>query len=35
MIFMSKRRPEQRQDTIAQRLRDIAIILMHGIHHQL
>ena len=32
---MGKRRAEQGKDAIAQRLRHIAVILMHGVHHQL
>jgi len=31
---MSKRRPEQGEDAIAQGLRHIAVILMHRVHHQ-
>ena len=32
---MGQRRAEQGKDAIAQRLRDIALIAMHGVHHQL
>ena len=32
---MGKRRTEQGKDAIAQRLRHIAVIVMHGVHHQL
>ena len=32
---MGNRRTEQGKDAIAQRLRDIALIAMHGVHHQL
>src|SRR5437667_10639974 len=35
MIFVSNGRPEQGKDAIAQRLRHIALIAMHGIHHEL
>ena len=35
MIFMGNRRAEQGKDAIAQRLRHIAFIAMHGIHHEL
>ena len=32
---MGKRRAEQRKDAIAQGLGHIALIAMHGVHHQL
>ena len=32
---MGNRRAEQGKDAIAQRLRDIALIAMHGVHHEL
>ena len=32
---MRQRRTEQRKDAITQGLRDIAVILMHRVHHQL
>ena len=35
MIFMGQRRAEQGKDAIAQGLRHVAVILMHGVHHQL
>ena len=35
MIFMGKRRAKERKDAIAQCLRDIAVIAMHGVHHEL
>ncbi len=35
MVFMRNRCPKQREDAIPQRLGDIAVIAMHGIHHQL
>ena len=35
MILVGNRRTEQGKDAIAQGLRDIALIAMHGIHHEL
>ncbi len=35
MILMGKGRTEQGKDAIAQRLRHIPLIAMHGVHHQL
>jgi hypothetical protein len=35
MIFMGKRRAEQSENAVAQRLGNIALIAMHGVHHQL
>ncbi len=32
---MRQRRAEQGKDAIAQRLRHVAVILMHGVHHEL
>ena len=35
MIFMRDGRTKQRKDAIAQGLRHIALVAMHGIHHEL
>ncbi len=35
MIFMGNRRTKERKDAIAQGLGDIALVAMHGVHHQL
>jgi hypothetical protein len=35
MIFMGNGRTEQGKDAIAQRLRHIAVIAMHSVHHEL
>ncbi len=35
MSFMSNGSPEQGRGAIAQRLGDVAFLLMHGVHHQL
>jgi hypothetical protein len=35
MILMRERSAEQREDAIPGRLRDIALVAMHRIHHQL
>src|SRR5215467_6308004 len=35
MIFMGNRRTEQGEDAIAEHLGHIALIAMHGVHHQL
>ena len=35
MILMRDRRAEQREDAIPRRLRHIALVAMHRVHHQL
>src|SRR5713101_2151493 len=35
MIFMGNGRAKQRQDAIAERLGDVALIAMDGLHHEL
>jgi hypothetical protein len=35
MILMSERRAEEREDAIPGRLRHIALVAMHRVHHQL
>src|SRR5262245_10537989 len=35
MILMGKRSPEQGKDAVTQGLRHIALVPMHGVHHEL
>ena len=35
MVFVRNWGAEQGKDAIAQRLRDVTLITMHGIHHEL
>ena len=35
MIFVGNRRAEQRQDAIAHGLGDVALVAVHGVHHEL
>ena len=35
MIFMRERGTKEGEDTVAQGLRDVAVVLMHGVHHEL
>src|SRR5581483_12213739 len=35
MVFMGKRSAKQREDAIAERLRHVAFVAMHGVHHEL
>src|SRR5262249_46526206 len=35
MIFVGQRRTEERKDAVAQRLGDIALVAVHGVHHEL